>query len=430
MRLSLPKGRLKGHVEAPPSKSYTHRAILAAALSDGVSKVEAPLVSRDTNATITACKAFGATVERGEDRLVISGTRPRTPDDVINVENSGTTLRLLTSVLTLVENGYSIITGDSSLRNRPMQPLLDTLGGLGGQAFSARDNGCAPIIIRGGGLRGGEAKIDGSTSSQFISSILMSAPLAKEDLTLQVVDAASKPYIDATISVMEDFGVHVSRERYEKFWIKAGQNYTHTVFRVPGDFSAAAFLVAGVTMMGGEIELGGVDFTRPQGDVRIISILKSMGADVQVGSSSIRASSSGDKLEGGRFDLSDNPDLLPVLAVLSLQCKSTVEIVRVGHARFKETDRIAVLATELNKLGVAVQEKVDGLVILPTKDVKPAVLDSHGDHRMLMAFSLASMFTGGKCAVEGVESFDVSYPTFFADLASLGANIDMGRSEP
>ena len=422
-RLIRPLAGLHGRLTAPPSKSYTHRALLLASLAEGKSSVVNALSSRDTEATLSACKAIGARVDREETCLSIAGGRPELPEDIVDAQNSGTTLRFMTSVLAHTKDGHSVITGDSSLRRRPMKPLLEAVATLGGQAFSIRNNGCAPIVVRGGGLDGGEVSIAGDVSSQFVSSLLISAPLARGGTTIRVNAAASRPYLDATLYSMGAFGVDVGREGYERFDVRPTGSYTSTSFVVPGDFSSASFVMAAVALVGGDAEIEGLDPSIPQGDSAIVSILEKMGCSLEPEGRKVVVASDGGELKGGRFDLHDTPDLLPVLAVLALRCSSPVEIVGVAHARLKETDRIAVLAKELTKLGVRLQERHDGLFIDAPTGVRPALLDAHDDHRMFMAFALASMLTQDGCAVEGMDSLDVSYPSFLADMASIGAQV-------
>lgn len=421
-------GPLSGSVSVPPSKSYTHRAALMASLAAGVSKVRNPLLSRDTNATLAACAAFGARVEPTGRGVEITGTRPRLPDDVVNVENSGTTLRFMTSALSLSPEGYAILTGDSSIRRRPMQPLLDTLSRLGVKAWSSRGNGCAPVVVRTGGMRGGRASIRGDVSSQFVSSLLISTPLAERDTTLTVADAVSRPYIEMTLRLGRTFGVKVEGEGYSRFRVPAGQEYSPAEFTVPADFSSASFIVAAVAVAGGKVRIDNLDASLPQGDSRIVDIVREMGAKVASERGALVVSSDGDRLSGGRFDLGDTPDLLPVVSALALKSDSPVEVVGTAHARFKETDRIAIVAKELSKLGVAVEEREDGLLISPTRRrLEPALMDAHDDHRMFMAFSLASMLIPGGTPILGAESLDVSYPTFLEDIKRLGAKVKVGQ---
>jgi len=215
----------------------------------------------------------------------------------------------------------------------------------------------------------------------------------------------------------------VERDGYAKFDIRAGQSYAHTDFTVPADFSSASFIVAAVGLVGGNVVLQDLNPELPQGDSAILKIAAGMGVKVREGRDSVTIESDGGKLRGGTFNLGDTPDLLPVVATLALKCDSAVEVVGTAHARFKETDRIAILAVELSKLGVRIEERPDGMKIMPGGELKRAPLDAHDDHRMFMAFSLASMLVPGGIPVVGAESLDVSYPSFLEDIQRLGAQV-------
>ena len=316
-----------------------------------------------------------------------------------------------------------MLTGDASIRRRPMQPLLDTLAQLRVRAWSTKSNGCAPIIVEARGLAGGKAEMRGDVSSQFVSSILISSPLAEKETTLSVNGAVSRPYIDATLYLSEKFGIEIDRTRYEHFVIPGSQSYAPHDFTVPGDFSSASFVVAATALLGGSVTIRGLDPAVPQGDSRILEIVKGMGVNVKSKTGSLQIQSDGGRLTGGAFTLGDTPDLLPVISVLALRCDSPVEITGVAHARFKETDRIAIMAKELAKLGVSIKERRDGLRIEPPKKLRSALLDAHDDHRMFMAFSLASMLLPEGVPVIGVESLDVSYPGFLEDMKRMGARV-------
>jgi len=418
----LSRGTLNGRVKPPPSKSYTHRSVLLASLAEGESRLTNVLFSRDTNATISACTAMGARLTASGEGMRIVGAKPRAPADVVNVENSGTTLRFMTSVLSLAKEGDSVLTGDSSIRSRPMQPLLDALGRLGVQAWSALKNGRAPIIVKGGGMKGGETKIRGDVSSQFVSSLLISSPMAEGSTTIAVEDAVSRPYLEATLATMKSFGVEVGRDEFSEFEV-APASYEPADFAVPSDFSSASFIMAAATVTGGSVKLENLNREYPQGDSAILEILKSMGVKVVTNGNSVTINAEGGRLKGGKFDLRDTPDLLPVVSVLALKCDSPVEIVGTAHARFKETDRIAAVASELKKLGVEVEERSDGLLIPPPSKLRSAPLDAHDDHRMFMALSIASLLIPEGVPILGVESLDVSYPSFLEDLERLGATV-------
>ncbi len=428
LQVSIKPSVIYGRVQAPPSKSYSHRAIIAASMSDGECVVENVSKSDDVLATISACKKFGTSIVEEGDKLIIDGlSTPKTPEDVVNVQNSGTTLRIMTGISCLVQDGYVILTGDESIRRRPMQPLLDALNMLGGECWSTRLNGCAPIVVKGGGLKGGNAWMNGKVSSQFVSSILFSSPKATSDTTLTIQgDLVSKPYVDATIHVLEQFNIHIEREGYKVFRIASQQNFKPTHFVVPGDFGLASFMMAAALITDGSVNVEGLNQELPQADAAIVDILIKMGASVKLDYSSRRVTvSGGGRLKGGSFNLSDSPDLLPVLAVLATKCEGTVEITGVEHARFKESDRVSALAHALSMIGMNVKEMPEGLSITQGKLVKHAVLDSKGDHRLFMAYCLLGLILEEGCTIAGAECMNVSYPNFLRDLASLGAKIEL-----
>src|ERR671911_76954 len=402
VKISIQRSQLSGTARCPSSKSYTHRAIFLAALSEGESKIHNPLISRDTLSSINACRAIGPQIISEESSLRIMGTDLKTPDTVIDAGNSGTTIRIATAVCSLIESGYSILTGDSSLRRRPMGPLLCSLGELGVDCFSTKLDGTPPIVVKGGGLNGGNVTIDGSISSQFVSSLLIAAVRARNDVSIIVEgDQVSRPYILSTIATMEKFGIEVER-----------------------DISLAALMVAaGVLLSKDKIQLSGLNLDLPQGDSNIFSIVRQMNGSIRVdadrGELFVEAS---ERLDGGDFDLKDSPDLLPVVSILALKAKSPVVINGISHARFKETDRVKNITTELRKLGATVTETYDSIAIQPPAVLKNATLESFDDHRLFMALTIAALLTNHS-TLDGAESVDVSYPSFLEDLRRMGANV-------
>lgn len=418
---------LHGRVKAPPSKSYTHRAIVLSSLASGKSRINKPLLARDTIATIKACQALGSLIDKKGDCLLIEGNpNLKTPDDVINVENSGTTMRLITAMASLVPKGYSIITGDDSIRSRPMQPLLSALSSLGVECYSSRQNGLPPIIVKGGGIKGGETWMRGDISSQFISALLISTAKAKSKTLIKIHGkTVSRPYIDATLIMMKIFGGNAIHKNYKEYIIPPQQDYHPSDFDVPGDFSSASLLIAFALLAGEKITIENLNFSLPQADMRILDLLEKIEADFSFDRSKGEIILSGGKiLKGGEFDLSDSPDLLPVLSVIALKARPKTIIKGVEHARFKETDRISILAKELRKLGAKVQELQDGIMIEYCEKLRGCSLNSYGDHRLFMAFCAAATASPEPCIVDGLESVDVSYPDFIKDIKSLGAVIE------
>lgn len=425
VKISIQRSHLSGTARCPSSKSYTHRAIFLAALSEGESKIYNPLISRDTLSSIDACRAIGPQIISEESSLRIMGTDLKTPDTVIDAGNSGTTIRIATAVCSLIESGYSILTGDSSLRTRPMGPLLCSLGELGVDCFSTKLDGTPPIVVKGGGLNGGNVTIDGSISSQFVSSLLISAVRARNDVSIIVEgDQVSRPYILSTIATMEKFGIEVERDSsLRNFYVKTGTN-SPCIFHVPSDLSSAALMVAaGVLLSKDKIQLSGLNLDLPQGDSNIFSIVRQMNGSIRVdadrGELFVEAS---ERLDGGDFDLKDSPDLLPVVSILALKAKGPVVINGISHARFKETDRVRNITTELRKLGAVVSETLNSISIQAPTTIKNASLESFDDHRLFMALTIAALLTDHS-TLDDAESVDVSYPSFLEDLKRMGANV-------
>lgn len=422
-KIIVAKSSLIGNVICPPSKSYTHRAIFISSLSKGNSRIINPLMSRDTIASIDACRAFGTKIRRTDKGLIVSGNSTlKIPDDVINVENSGTTMRFVTAISSLLKEGHVIITGDDSIRKRPMGPLLSALKQLGVNCYSATGNDKAPIIVQGGGIRGNHISIDGSISSQFISGILIAGVCAESGISLNVTGKqVSRSYIESTINVMTKFGARVENSKdYRKYNISYNR-YIPTTFTIPGDFSTAALLLSAGILAGGEVTVTNLDFSLPQGDSKILDILKKVGAIITIEKKKGIVKAIGTReLDGGEFDLSDTPDLLPVVAILSLKSRNPVRIYGVSHTRFKETDRLKIIASEFRKFGAETKILPDEITIAAPKKLRNAHINSHDDHRLFMSFVIASMMTE-KSIVDGLESVDVSYPSFIEDMKRIGA---------
>ncbi|MEE8132893.1 MAG: 3-phosphoshikimate 1-carboxyvinyltransferase [Nitrososphaerales archaeon] len=419
--VEIKSSKIGGTVKCPSSKSYTHRAIAIASLTDGESMVTNALSARDTLATINACKTLGSKITQTDRTIMISGMNKFEPGNrEINAENSGTTIRIMIAMSALVEDGRTTCTGDESLRKRPMQPLLDALKQLGVDSTSS--NGMPPITVKGGGIRGGHTEINGGVSSQFISALLISCIYADKDVEVSVEgEQVSKPYIDATLATMQRFGVKIEKNYYTNYRVKC-QQYKPVKFDVPSDFSSAAIILA-AGALAGEVTVEVSNFDLPQADAKIIDILHDMGVFIKLNKvKGIIRVEAPERLEGDRFNLHNNPDLLPVVSVLGLKAKKKVTISGVAHARFKETDRIANIANELKKLGAEVKEIEDGLSIEGPSKLKNASLHSYNDHRLFMAFCIASLLTD-KCVIDGLESVDVSYPNFIDDLRKLGVDV-------
>lgn len=424
MRVSINKSSIKGEVFAPPSKSYTHRAITLAALSEEA-VVRRPLLSADTLATIRASRLFGASIEEKGDNLLVRGMngKPRVPDNVIDAANSGTTLRFMTAIAGLTD-GVTVLTGDSSLRTRPNGPLLKVLNKLGAKACSTRGNERAPIVVKGG-LEGSEVEINGSISSQFISALLIACPLAENSTTLSIIGKLkSRPYVDVTIEMLGLAGVkiHIDDSNGTRFIIPGKQKYNLKEYTIPGDFSSASYLLASAAILeGSEVTVKNL-FPSKQGDKVIIDTLKQMGADItwdtKAGIVTVRG---GRKLKAIIFDAGATPDLVPTIAVLAAVAEGTSRIENAEHVRYKETDRLRALATELPRMGVCLKEEKDSLTITGG-ELHGAEVHGWDDHRIVMSLAMAGM-VAGNTTIDTTESVSISYPDFFKDMRSLGAKI-------
>ncbi|MGY5150293.1 MAG: 3-phosphoshikimate 1-carboxyvinyltransferase [Candidatus Nitrosopumilus sp. bin_68KS] len=421
MNCRVEKSKISGQIVCPANKSYTHRAIFLASLAGNNSKVENILLSADTAATIDACKKFGAEMEIEDSSIIVKN--PIKFDKIvpeINTENSGTTIRIASGIASLFAEEITL-TGDSSLQKRPMQPLLDALSSIGAQCIST--DGKPPIKIKGR-ISGGDVKIPGNFSSQFISALLISAPLTEKGINLTIEgNLVSKPYLDATIATMRKFGVSVQTLIPYKRYNITPQIYKGATFTVPIDFSSLALLLSSTVLNGDEITIKGNIGNLPQGDEVFIDILEQLGVTIIINEEEIKIKSP-EKLSGGKFDLSNSPDLLPPLAILALKSSTPIEIVNVKHARLKETDRIAIIARELVKLGIKIEEKDDGLILEPSDNLKGATLNSENDHRLFMSFCIAGMHIGN-CTVSDPESVNVSFPNFIEEMNRLGGKIQV-----
>ncbi|KAF6244843.1 3-phosphoshikimate 1-carboxyvinyltransferase [Nitrosopumilus sp. b2] len=421
MKCKVEKSKISGQIVCPPNKSYTHRAIFLASLAGNDSRVVNILSSADTAATIETCKKFGAEIETENSSIIIK--KPIKFDKIvpeINTENSGTTIRIASGIASLFSEEITL-TGDESLQKRPMQPLLDALSSMGAQCQST--DGKPPIKIKGK-ISGGDVTIPGNFSSQFISALLISAPLTENGINLSIKDnLVSKPYLDATIATMRKFGVSVQTLIPYKRYNISPQIYKATTFTVPIDFSSLALLLSAAVLNGDKTIIKGDIGDLPQGDEVFIDILEQLGVTINIDEDEIKIISP-EKLKGGRFDLSNSPDLLPPLAILALNSETPIEIVNVKHARLKETDRIAITSRELKKLGIKVEEKEDGLILESSENLNGAELNSENDHRLFMAFCIAGIYVGN-CSVTDPESVKVSYPNFIEEMNRLGAKIQI-----
>ncbi|WP_123533827.1 3-phosphoshikimate 1-carboxyvinyltransferase [Halosimplex salinum] len=427
MDATIERSTVEGRARAPPSKSYTHRAILAAGYGSEAT-VHDPLISADTQATRRAVEAYGGETELSEDRsaLTVDGFdgRPDVPADVIDCANSGTTMRLTTATAALAD-GLTVLTGDGSLRSRPQGPLLDAIEQLDGRAESTRANGQAPLVI-GGPVDGGTASIPGDVSSQFVTALLMAGAVSDDGVTVDLeTELKSAPYVDITIEVLEDFGVEAT-ETDAGYRVEGGQSYAPTdgEYHVPGDFSSMSYLLSAGALAAPEGLVVEGAYPSAQGDSAIVDVLERMGADISWDREAGEITVTQSELTGVEVSVADTPDLLPTIAVLGAAADGTTSITDCEHVRYKETDRVSVMAESLTEMGAAVVEEQDRLSIRGAEtDLRGATLPGRDDHRIIMSLAVAGLVADGQTTITEAEDVDVSFPGFFDTLADLGANV-------
>ena len=409
-----PLEQLDACVEAPPSKAHTLRALFLAALAEGKSEIISPLIADDQMRAIEALRQLGVWIEQCDKRIEINGTGGRLvlPNDSLYVGMSGVSMHFLLSLVSLAPQGTVRIDGAERMRTgRPVQNLLDSLNMLGVRAQSVFDNGCLPVDVRSGGMRGGRAVVRGATGSQYFSSILISAPYAKTDVILESEgDLVSKPYIDITIDCMARFGVEAVNEAYRFFRVHAGQRYRGIAYRVEGDFSNASYFLGAAAITGGRIRVQNLQQDSRQGDKIFIEILKRMGCKVQWGKGFVEIK--GGDLSGVEENVANCPDLVPGLAVIASFARGTSVFRGVKGLRFKECDRLAAVITELRKMGVDAIDGPDELRVVGTVHHHGAEISTYNDHRMAMSFSMAGLRTPGVVILQP-EVVSKSFPDFY-----------------
>ncbi len=419
-----PCGPIFGSIRPPGSKSITNRALVCAALAEGPSLLTGALDSEDTRVMIESLRRLGIAVEhdRAACTLNVSGCGGRIPSPgaELYVANSGTSMRFLTALVGLGQGTFRI-DGVARMRQRPIQDLLDALTQLGVEAVAESAGGCPPVIVHGRGLRGGTATIAGDISSQFLSGLLMAAPYAQQPVELVVVgDLVSKPYVEMTLAVMRAFGATVESHELKRFRVSP-QRYTGREYPIEPDASAASYFFAAAAVAGGRVEVQGLSRDSLQGDIRFCDCLTRMGCDVRYESDrTVVGREPGRPLQGIEVDMNAISDTVQTLGVVALFAHGPTTITGVAHIRHKETDRIAALATELRKLGAAVEEREDGLRIVPGP-LHGAEIETYDDHRMAMSLAIAGLVVPG-VVIRNPGCTAKTYPRFFDDLQSLTRN--------
>ena len=446
MKLFARKSTLNGTVAIPGSKSHTIRAVAIGALAEGTSLIRAPLASNDTLSAAHCYRQMGATVDTSDAALwKVNGTGARlvTPKEVVDVGNSGTTLRIATGSATLAKTGSTVtFTGDHQTQNRPMAGLVDALNHLGAKVRSLKNNGKAPIEVVAG-LVGGKTDLQ-SPTSQFLTSLLLCTPLAPKDSEINVTLLNEPGYAQMTVDWLDQQGIEYQNKGLTWFKIKGRQRYKAFDRAIPADFSSATFFLCGAALFGGQVLLKGLDFSDSQPDKMVVEYLRAMGANITIEDcgSRIADSSRGDNpkseirntqsvvtvhgssLKGIEIDMNKTPDALPAMSVLATFAEGATRLVNVPQARTKETDRISCMAEELTKMGAKVEELPDGLIVHQSR-MSPCPVSGHGDHRIVMALSLAAMAFDEPTTIDTAEAMSVTFPNYVDLMTSLGARMEL-----
>jgi len=424
MKLIVRKSRLKGTVVIPGSKSHTIRAVAIASLAAGQSLIRNPLDSSDTQAAVTCYRALGAKIDTSDPKLwKVTGTGGEitVPSEIIDVGNSGTTLRIAIGSAALAQPGRTTtFTGDEQIQTRPVGPLMDALSELGAECTSLKNNGKVPVKVTGK-LTGGKTAI-AATTSQYLSSLLLCAPLAPKDTDINVTLLNEPGYVQMTLDWLDKQHIEYDNQQMRQFKIKGNQSYKAFDATIPADFSSATFFLCAAAMSADEVTLLGLDFADSQPDKAVVDYLKAMGADINIESNSVTVKAA--PLKGAELDMNKTPDALPAMAVTAAFAEGSTKLLNVSQARSKETDRIKCMAEELKKMDVDVEELPDGLIIAGSRP-KPAELHGWADHRIVMALSLAGLNLDGQCTVDTAEAISVTFPNYVELMKGISANMEL-----
>ncbi|EAQ64621.1 3-phosphoshikimate 1-carboxyvinyltransferase [Marinomonas sp. MED121] len=415
-----PLSNANGEIQIPGSKSLSNRILLLAALAKGETKITNLLDSDDIRHMLDALTSLGVSYQLSDNGTSctvqgVAGPLSNATDNTISADlflgNAGTAMRPLTAALCLGKGEY-LLHGEPRMHERPIGDLVIALRQLGADVEYQGEENYPPLKIRANGIQGGEVSIKGNISSQFLTAILMSAPLAQNDLTIHVDgELVSKPYIDITLHVMKQFGVDVENQNYQSFVVKGNQTYVSPgEIMVEGDASSASYFLAAAAIAGGTIKVHGIGTDSVQGDVKFAEVLAAMGANISYGPTWVKASKG--ELNGVDLDMNHIPDAAMTIATTALFAKGPTRIRNIYNWRVKETDRLNAMATELRKLGATVDEGEDYIYVEPLADVQHAAIDTYNDHRIAMCFSLVA-FSNSQVTINDPGCTSKTFPTYF-----------------
>ena len=417
MNVTIKPAPLSGKVMIPPSKSLSHRAIIAASLASGKSVISNVLYSNDIKATIEAMRALGATIDEYEDSLVIYGSKVKRVKNVINAGESGSTIRFMIPIA-LVNGSFMEFRGENHLVKRPLDTFFEIFDDQGIKYERGEDY--LPLKVYSG-LKSGIFKIRGDISSQFITGLLYALPLLDGDSKIIITtNLESKGYIDLTLDMLKKYGITIENKDYKEFIVKGNQVYRPYDYTIEGDFSQSAFFLV-ADCLGADIKLLAMNMDSHQGDKKILKDIEDFHSKIHF-EDEILFAEKGNTL-GATIDFSQSPDLGPALTVLAALSDGTSEFINAGRLRIKECDRITSMKEELEKMGASIIEHEEGRTIHGVKMLHGAVLDSHNDHRVAMALAMASLKTNGEIKILNAGCVSKSYPNFWSVFEKLGGNI-------
>ncbi|XRX42838.1 MAG: 3-phosphoshikimate 1-carboxyvinyltransferase [Buchnera aphidicola (Eriosoma harunire)] len=416
---------INGCIKLPGSKSISNRVLLLSALSENKTYIENLLCCDDTKHMLSALKMLGIKYELSNDNTscVIHGIgtdllEQKNPLSIF-VGNAGTVFRPLTALLSLKKNNI-VLTGSTRMQERPIKHLVDALQQSGAKIQYKKNDFYPPIVIKGG-FMGGFIQLKSTISSQFLTAILLAAPLAKLDTTINIIgDLVSKPYVELTINLMKSFGITVNHNNYKSFFVNGNQEYSSPgKFFVEGDATSASYFLAAAAIKGGSVTVSGVGRKSIQGDIYFATVLEKMGAKIQWGDNHITCTKN--ELYGIDLNMNDIPDSAMTIAIVALFCIGKSVLRNIYNWRVKETDRLKAMSTELKKIGAIVEEGVDFLVVYPPKIFFNAVIDTYDDHRIAMCFSLIAL-SNNIVTIVNPKCINKTFPNYFNQLSSISIN--------
>lgn len=414
----MPTRAVAGQITAPPSKAQTHRALFTALFAKGSTRIIHPLQCDDTKATERAVTALGARISGSEILTVSSDGALKRPREIIDCGESGVTMRFVIPILSLI-GGETVLKAEESLIQRPIEPLVDALKQLN-VSLSVNDR---LVTVSGGPAEGGTVTVRGDVSSQFISGLLLAGTLMKKGIKLEVLSQLeSRNYVLLTIETLRRHGVNVNVSRdFSLFEVPRGQKPKPTTDEISGDYSSASYHLCAAAITESSLTVSNLSQTLEPDSV-IVNLLSRMGVKTNVTGNSVAVE--GGKLKVTDVDIRECPDLGPIIAVLACYADGgTTRITGARRLRYKESDRLASMRSELVSLGGKVIETEDGLVLSSPVTLTGGIVQSHRDHRIAMALSIAALGAKSEVTIRGAECVNKSYPSFFEDLRSIGVQV-------